>query len=109
MMRRPPRSTLFPYTTLFRSLAGAPALLDLTLELVPSDARERLVEQPFVVAGIEHHLVAQRDQRPRVRHLVRADQVAPPHLDAREIKLARDRIHQPLAHEVRLVAAGRPI
>src|SRR3712207_9427747 len=24
MMRRPPRSTLFPYTTLFRSLQGAP-------------------------------------------------------------------------------------
>src|SRR3989475_4161159 len=24
MIRRPPRSTLFPYTTLFRSLAGAP-------------------------------------------------------------------------------------
>src|SRR5690242_21021933 len=28
MLRRPPRSTLFPYTTLFRSLGGAdPALL----------------------------------------------------------------------------------
>src|SRR5690348_17772442 len=25
MIRRPPRSTLFPYTTLFRSTAGAPA------------------------------------------------------------------------------------
>src|SRR2546430_11500270 len=25
MIRRPPRSTLFPYTTLFRSLAGLPA------------------------------------------------------------------------------------
>src|SRR2546427_1392489 len=25
MIRRPPRSTLFPYTTLFRSLAGRPA------------------------------------------------------------------------------------
>src|SRR2546422_4277140 len=24
MIRRPPRSTLFPYTTLFRSVAGAP-------------------------------------------------------------------------------------
>src|SRR5260370_17707969 len=27
MIRRPPRSTLFPYTTLFRSLAMRPALL----------------------------------------------------------------------------------
>src|SRR2546430_12242827 len=26
MIRRPPRSTLFPYTTLFRSLSGAGAL-----------------------------------------------------------------------------------
>src|SRR2546425_4403121 len=26
MIRRPPRSTLFPYTTLFRSLAGAQGL-----------------------------------------------------------------------------------
>src|SRR3712207_8060055 len=27
MIRRPPRSTLFPYTTLFRSLGGIPAVL----------------------------------------------------------------------------------
>src|SRR2546429_2449476 len=27
MIRRPPRSTLFPYTTLFRSLADVPALV----------------------------------------------------------------------------------
>src|SRR3712207_9324731 len=26
MIRRPPRSTLFPYTTLFRSLSSSPAL-----------------------------------------------------------------------------------
>src|SRR4051794_41361649 len=30
MIRRPPRSTLFPYTTLFRSLIQASAVLDLT-------------------------------------------------------------------------------
>src|SRR5436189_3612564 len=28
MLRRPPRSTLFPYTTLFRSLDAAPATAD---------------------------------------------------------------------------------
>src|SRR5438093_13580691 len=28
MIRRPPRSTLFPYTTLFRSLPGSPELFD---------------------------------------------------------------------------------
>src|SRR5688572_31600763 len=31
MIRRPPRSTLFPYTTLFRSIAVAVELWDLTL------------------------------------------------------------------------------
>src|SRR3712207_7385510 len=36
MIRRPPRSTLFPYTTLFRSLAG--------VQLVTSDAHRGLVE-----------------------------------------------------------------
>src|SRR5205823_9107737 len=28
ILRRPPRSTLFPYTTLFRSLARAPVLVE---------------------------------------------------------------------------------
>src|SRR5690554_7490425 len=35
MIRRPPRSTLFPYTTLFRSIASTPAnrpILELPLE-----------------------------------------------------------------------------
>src|SRR2546426_7012990 len=43
MIRRPPRSTLFPYTTLFRSLELRPALLvELTV---------RLVVGPVVVAS----------------------------------------------------------
>src|SRR5258708_20751800 len=32
MIRRPPRSTLFPYTTLFRSRAADVVALDLTVE-----------------------------------------------------------------------------
>src|SRR2546422_3171298 len=43
MIRRPPRSTLFPYTTLFRSLvtdAGTPAVSDPGAELVAA-ARAR--------------------------------------------------------------------
>src|SRR5256885_7746495 len=49
MIRRPPRSTLFPYTTLFRSVlvpGGCGAQLDLLLEnllLIGIDAREHLV------------------------------------------------------------------
>src|SRR5438105_9995118 len=48
MTRRPPRSTLFPYTTLFRSLKG---------EVVPNEATGQLTatfsenpEQPFTNA-----------------------------------------------------------
>src|SRR5258706_5465966 len=32
MIRRPPRSTLFPYTTLFRSLTVTPAVLTITAD-----------------------------------------------------------------------------
>src|SRR5258708_22193015 len=51
MIRRPPRSTLFPYTTLFRSLQGAaqmrqrlrrPAAIEPQLRSVDLSLRERL-------------------------------------------------------------------
>src|SRR2546425_10740292 len=35
MIRRPPRSTLFPYTTLFRSLGVAPAGLSVAVTTTP--------------------------------------------------------------------------
>src|SRR3712207_8420046 len=41
MIRRPPRSTLFPYTTLFRSLELAPGLLEIFREVARSRARGR--------------------------------------------------------------------
>src|SRR5947209_13233385 len=58
MPRRPPRSTLFPYTTLFRSLAGL--------------LRQNLIHRD---AGIEPRLAQRgRDvgQEPRARFRVRA-------------------------------------
>src|SRR2546427_3599189 len=46
MIRRPPRSTLFPYTTLFRSLAEFRAALEATLtelgSATPAELRDRL-------------------------------------------------------------------
>src|SRR3712207_8901807 len=42
MIRRPPRSTLFPYTTLFRSLVRVLVVLEQVLVLVRED---RLVEE----------------------------------------------------------------
>src|SRR2546422_2568385 len=51
MIRRPPRSTLFPYTTLFRSLrvdADLEALLVFVLELhhAVDDREQRVVRRP---------------------------------------------------------------
>src|SRR3989442_9599482 len=39
MIRRPPRSTLFPYTTLFRSVAGDRAVHDLVNDDRPLEVR----------------------------------------------------------------------
>src|SRR3712207_7354647 len=60
MIRRPPRSTLFPYTTLFRSRVARPGLgvlgpetrgllagRDLAAEVAGELQREREVEQPL--------------------------------------------------------------
>src|SRR5690349_22872046 len=55
MIRRPPRSTLFPYTTLFRSVAiAAVELLErlgIAVEVPPSVA---CCGQPAANAGFEH-------------------------------------------------------
>src|SRR2546425_12503313 len=48
MIRRPPRSTLFPYTTLFRSLEAVPALRTERLETQPRQATTVENEVPVV-------------------------------------------------------------
>src|SRR5687768_17688428 len=59
MIRRPPRSTLFPYTTLFRSIAhvGREAERVVGLHRVASPVLERvgadLVEQPDAASLVE--------------------------------------------------------
>src|SRR2546425_7735731 len=55
MIRRPPRSTLFPYTTLFRSLAYLPTASYREMEgwALPPDAASRL-------ARLERDLGAER-------------------------------------------------
>src|SRR2546430_5927101 len=45
MIRRPPRSTLFPYTTLFRSRAGGARHLPVTL------VRDAMVPEPRTLAA----------------------------------------------------------
>src|SRR5690349_22507148 len=47
MIRRPPRSTLFPYTTLFRSASGVP-ILD-GLEITARTAGNAIIEDAIMV------------------------------------------------------------
>src|SRR3712207_8941120 len=44
MIRRPPRSTLFPYTTLFRSVTRVPRILGLRVR-APDTARPPIVQR----------------------------------------------------------------
>src|SRR5256885_6424096 len=67
MIRRPPRSTLFPYTTLFRSLQGAFVVpgfvdghvhfLDAAATLTPPELRQARSREEFArrVARSEEH------------------------------------------------------
>src|SRR5260370_5677576 len=63
MIRRPPRSTLFPYTTLFRSLFDAAARRDVVhdvehrvLEDGAQSARARLAQKRFFGNGLKRTL-----------------------------------------------------
>src|SRR3712207_9094172 len=53
MIRRPPRSTLFPYTTLFRSVAENPDVRLSQLDLL-DDAERRLVLEEWNRTEIDH-------------------------------------------------------
>src|SRR2546430_13538716 len=60
MIRRPPRSTLFPYTTLFRSLGGGP-LGDLGVYCINA-ARYTIGEEPTEAIATETALASVRSE-----------------------------------------------
>src|SRR3712207_7395648 len=66
MIRRPPRSTLFPYTTLFRSLVGEPGREQHLDELLGQGLRERAVDR----AVEADHAAERRHRVARERPLV---------------------------------------
>src|SRR2546425_2410428 len=74
MIRRPPRSTLFPYTTLFRSsrISCAGQFLDLgSARIAESEQRRHLVE------GLARRVIARLAQQPVPspgRHVERSEE-----------------------------------
>src|SRR3989454_3404832 len=88
MIRRPPRSTLFPYTTLFRSRRVARPLADpvhgaLDLPGAGGDRRERVRDreaQVVVAVRGERHAVRARDALPHgAEHVLVLDRQRVPH------------------------------
>src|SRR2546426_8299148 len=59
MIRRPPRSTLFPYTTLFRSRQGA------AVQAAGERVRRRELLEPFLVRYRGFEIVRLLDRRDR--------------------------------------------
>src|SRR3712207_6993989 len=55
MIRRPPRSTLFPYTTLFRSINNVKAKEVTADRVILGDGREIMVENVIWTARSEEH------------------------------------------------------
>src|SRR5256885_10993853 len=60
MIRRPPRSTLFPYTTLFRSESEDPENVDVEAALEPGDVTGDL---RFILPYAGHELERQVDRK----------------------------------------------
>src|SRR5256886_16335368 len=98
MIRRPPRSTLFPYTTLFRSALDQRRLLDLPREVTvvrgedpdaEGQRHRRVDEDERAVTVVEtegdEHLV-EGDEQDRVGHDVGREERAPPPEPARGLE-----------------------
>src|SRR2546430_17354999 len=58
MIRRPPRSTLFPYTTLFRSKARAAGLSSITTGVQPISAQEHSARLAKVQTAMQQRKTA---------------------------------------------------
>src|SRR2546425_8231453 len=69
MIRRPPRSTLFPYTTLFRSLTRAEQGARLSEALEALAPQERLAIQLFVVEEMSAEAVRSEEHTSELQSL----------------------------------------
>src|SRR2546426_11351971 len=109
MIRRPPRSTLFPYTTLFRS--ARPIRERAAVRVIARVGQRRKKAREQVAVGE----VELEEVEPRlVRHLHGPDEVVadrvhvppvhrPRHLTVREVRYGRRRDERPVTRLERLV------
>ena len=107
-LERPAAGALHAMRQADAEIAAARSRLGLALrEIVPAGGGQRLgLAGRIVAAVVFHRRAGARLQRLLVRHLARRDEIAPPHLGAVELHLARDQIEQPLHRERRLRIAG---
>ena len=107
-LERPAAGALHAMRKADAEIAAARSRLGLPLrEIVPAGGGQRLgLAGRIVAAVVFHRRAGARLQRLLVRHLARRNEIAPPHLGAVELHLARDQIEQPLHRERRLRIAG---
>src|SRR5205814_6152303 len=84
LTRRPPRSTLFPYTTLFRSRRRAAAVPDEDVE--PAERFDGALDDGAQVAGVGH-VAAHRERADAVRLALEHFAPAREHRDRKSTRL----------------------
>src|SRR2546430_7567227 len=70
MIRRPPRSTLFPYTTLFRSDAGAKMIKPVTFPLFVEFIMRALVYTVTVLLSLDRKSTRLNSSHSQISHAV---------------------------------------
>src|SRR3989442_2762134 len=73
MIRRPPRSTLFPYTTLFRSAEYSGAKTSLSFDLVDSDKIAIPTQYKILIKSWLHGTLDNRNFADIIRELIHLD------------------------------------
>src|SRR3712207_8280679 len=95
MIRRPPRSTLFPYTTLFRSVPQLGAVLELHHGAVAVGARVAGLDDDTVGHRADRRACGSREVEPRVA--VRPQAAALPEGDRKSTRLNSSHANIPYA------------
>src|SRR2546427_9711336 len=106
MIRRPPRSTLFPYTTLFRSIAEAPVhrrahMDDIGVKQLDRDGRvvgERRFLGLFTSKAHAEEAAEVPLLRRMLRHILAAERVVPGSHDHKAIAAAFNGLPTPGLH-----------